>query len=1111
MKKLSQSGIDALNSKQIKTYSRVLINGIGVKPQSYQYGFNKSFGAASARVILPNQDGKYSPHGSNPIKWNDSVIVEEGLYNKNNQLEKWTKITALVRQVVPKIEKGIQTIEIIALDRIVRLEDLDLYEHFFEGNKTEVGGYAGVKLKPRFPGDEEDWEQAAVDAEYWTTTFDFYDKDWNFEGAKQLTDIASNPIPYIKVRDMNTLLSDPKWEGYEIHYKEGQLVLGTAINIHEYEIFARFSYYKITDGLYVEDLVKNIITAPDGYGNYPIADSDITTNLLIKDGVSVDTMTPDYNEVVDGKTKNWFLSYNNIVTDLVADDFEIPESGETPIANFESFNKRYGKLILDIGIPLNSVVKCKKNYSFWTIQATGIQTPYIEFPAREIPNRFEALNSIRKLLAPNYCFQTRGDNKIWARYLNQKVKEDYTLVLKERLEYAQDQDVYTRVKIFGENACPVNIMRNLGRNDYEWGYKYITEAPLQDLELPFPEGEWLCFRPSNPKGLDLAQILSNPFSPRLWINNVEYGMGKHFIVSNKDDINWETLWGYIIVKKDTGNKTEGLWFKGTADMTEKINLYHWGEGGIVVAKVIYPDDPDMNFNYEKHRYEWKPNKTSSEFGLYVAADFYINTSDAFEVDFEENLFKIKKAVVQDKTITNNILIGKNKIISNFSYGNHGEINDGIDHNFPCFYKKDNDNPTGWGELHFLLEDNYYVEEIRFEGQAVVPSQPGQFSGIQGSHFEVWVNTLNGWKQIYNLKSNRTFKGKSASDKLWNLGGIDSKGYERYNPLVLKLGYAINGIKVKVKDDYGWYGGYYYTSILYAGEVRVKGAVLHDDVKANFWYSAKATIPNRIEHLHDGLFSTQVQSVYSYEPVQSSVWATFDFGSEKHIQAIDLIAGFYIPNPDIPERKYDTKMKLTLQYALNAVDVEHATFYEISREATGFDLSSGDKVSFEPDELGENFKMRWLRIKVDGLEQIDALGKKVYVLSLTELAMYTDIYLESEAKLVANEEDEDKTHVYDSLGLLATVGDRLYKDTKISKILNTQTKLNRRAKALLIEFIKENSKVSTSTPIGAHIELGQTLKIVDPYSKAFEGSSNNYFVDSINVSGNKTSLVLARYE
>jgi len=1135
MKKLSQSGRDALNSKYIRTYSKVLINGIEVKPQDYSYSFDKSFGAASCRISLPNQDGRFSPHGSNPIKWNDSVVIEEGLYNTNGQLEKWTKFTGLIRQTVPRIERGIQTLELTALDKIIRLEDLDLYEHFFEANKTEVGGYAGVKLKPRFPGDEENWEQAAANAEYWTTIFDFYDKDWDLEGAIHLTDIAPNPIPRIKVRDLNTFLSDPKWEGFEINYQQGQLILGTSINIQEYEIFASFCYYKITDGLYVEDLIKFITISQDGYGNYPINEDDIKTDLFAEDGVSEDIMTPDYNEIEDGKTKNWFLSYSNVITDLDADDFEIPGG-----ASFSSFNKRYGKLILDITIPLNSTVKCKTNYSFWTIQATGIQTPYLVFPAREIPNRFEAINQIRKLTAPNFIARTRGDGKIWFQYLNQKINEDYILALKERLEYSPDIDIYTRVKIFGESADPPNIMRGLTKQDYEWGYKYITEAPLQDLELPFPEGEWLCFRPSNSQGLDLVQILSNPYPPRLWINNVEYGTGKHFIVSNKGDINWETLWGYIIIKKDTGDKTEGLWFKGTTDMTEKINLYNWGEGGLVVGKVIYPDDPDMEFNYDNYRYEWKPNKTSSEFGLYIAADFYINTSNAFEVDFKRNLFKIKSNVVQDKTITNNILVGKNKVISNLNYEKDTQINDGIDHNFPCFGKINDNNPTGWGELYFNLEDNYYVKEIRFEAQDVPLSQPYEFSGIYGSHFEVLVNTLNGWEKIYNLKSTRTFKGKPASDALWNLGGL-YEGVKNYNPLILKLEYPISGIKIRVKDDYGQYGGFYYTSILYAGEIRVKGAVLHDDIKANFWYSAMATIPDHIKYLHDGLYSTQVQSIYFYKPVQSSVWATFDFGEEKHIQAIDLIAGFYIPNKDIPDRKYDIKMNLTLQYALDAEDIEHATFYEISREATGFDLNSGDKVSFEPDELGENFKMRWLRIIMNNLGQIDALGKKVYVLALRELAVYTDVYLESEAKLAPGgtsfpedpeiddvfyrtdedkwyiyksgatpfwEEFENQTYIYDSLNLLSIIGDRLYKDSNISKILNTQELLDRRAKALLKEFVKENSKCSAKVAHSSHLELGMTVSVNDPYSKAFSGSEQNYFIDNIQSDG---SLVLARYE
>jgi len=66
--------------RQIEHNSIIRINGVinsDVEGHSYQY--NREFGAAVLNLTLNNQDGIYSPDGTNPIKMGDIIELEEGI------------------------------------------------------------------------------------------------------------------------------------------------------------------------------------------------------------------------------------------------------------------------------------------------------------------------------------------------------------------------------------------------------------------------------------------------------------------------------------------------------------------------------------------------------------------------------------------------------------------------------------------------------------------------------------------------------------------------------------------------------------------------------------------------------------------------------------------------------------------------------------------------------------------------------------------------------------------------------------------------------------------------------------------------------------------------
>ena len=134
----------------------------------------------------------------------------------------------------------------------------------------------------------------------------------------------------------------------------------------------------------------------------------------------------------------------------------------------EYVDLRYGRIMLDVsadaytdyGSVYVGDYTQAGDYLFCTIQATGIEIPYIKFSWQKTKTRFDAITEIKELLAPNYVMRTKGDEKVWGEYLSQKYIEDYTLPAAQakNLSYAEDQDIYTRVRFFGKNNNPHNYM-----------------------------------------------------------------------------------------------------------------------------------------------------------------------------------------------------------------------------------------------------------------------------------------------------------------------------------------------------------------------------------------------------------------------------------------------------------------------------------------------------------------------------------------------------------------------------------------------------------------------------------------------------------------------------
>jgi hypothetical protein len=100
-----------------------------------------------------------------------------------------------------------------------------------------------------------------------------------------------------------------------------------------------------------------------------------------------------------------------------------------------------------------------------------------------------------------------------------------------------------------------------------------------------------------------------------------------------------------------------------------------------------------------------------------------------------------------------------------------------------------------------------------------------------------------------------------------------------------------------------------------------------------------------------------------------------------------------------------------------------------------------------------------------------------------------------------------TSVYDYNSLLPKLGDRIYKKTHVDdKLLYTQSQLDYVSKKYLYEFVKNHSKVNVDVLYAPHLQVGDTIKLIDNYGNI----NTRYFIESIKDNNGSYSLVLARY-
>lgn len=681
----SNTAIQALEKKNIKKYFKVIIDNDVIsrgRVQSYGYSSNKDFASDQLSIVLDNRDRKYS----NKSWYNSIIELYEGTL-AGGQTETKKKFYGHIRQIEFNHVGTINTINLTAFDILIRLSELEI-EQKFEASKTKItletptpnfiAFYATINGTPTSTSiiydsvTSESTLQAgdtlynvtnsysertvvSIDTDTSTIITTSSSDSWadNDEIVKSTrvqvldlanTNVADFPEPIIKVRNRDDELEDPLWEGFQILYEQGQILLGKPINWAEYLIRCTYYYYPTTTSLYAEDIIEDILIAEDGYGNSPYSIADnLTETFSNMTGSSIDTMKANTEaEVIDGTAYDigqiFYLTYSNILTSLTVLDFSV--SG----ASISSVNLRYGRIILDTAISTDSTVTCNTDYSFKTLSASGIQLTKIEFTYEDTANRLEAINRIKQLCAPNFCFQTLGSNKIWLNYLYQKDTANYTAKNILNLNKAEDLEVFTRVRLFGQNSNPENILYDPDISIVQDTSAYYSEVSNQELTFTEEADSWRIYD----IGLgESARIISNYEGSSCWpivyVNNIPIDDDAHELLMQQ--VEWKRREEYkqechswCTKYKIRSFRKYWIYFSHSEiDPDQPITLYN---SAGVVLKTLSANDSNMNYgegyyfrNVGEGDAKWIQNVST--------ASYYIRYSTGkLEILWNEGKFKI---------------------------------------------------------------------------------------------------------------------------------------------------------------------------------------------------------------------------------------------------------------------------------------------------------------------------------------------------------------------------------------------------------------------------------------------------------------------------------------
>jgi len=287
-KELSSIAANQISRKTVHIKFIFKINGVDRSSylKTWSVSFDKKYGSASARFDLINPDGMFGDGNATTINIGDVVELIEYYDGDSGTDSEYKKFYGVVDQRSISKKSDNRTIILQCLDYISVLKHWNLI--------LEV------------EGDKEEARNEEMEAIYLPEPNDMMAQLFNFANNA----VADNPMPLIRFQDRNHVdFTDDQFDGFEIYYDVGQMKLGAPLNVRDnYKVIATYFYY--TRGLFVEDVIRDILTEPDEYGYYlfgessaqAVIDNHLTESFYNVEGIKDDTLVPntvDYDATIE--------------------------------------------------------------------------------------------------------------------------------------------------------------------------------------------------------------------------------------------------------------------------------------------------------------------------------------------------------------------------------------------------------------------------------------------------------------------------------------------------------------------------------------------------------------------------------------------------------------------------------------------------------------------------------------------------------------------------------------------------------------------------------------------------------------------------------------------
>lgn len=1102
-KALTQINETRLSHGDVRRKLRITLNGSDITSYctNYNYKFSTDFSIASLDVELVNNDGIFSENGSKEIFLDDKIIVTESFLGTSDD---FVNFTGYVRQRrKSKTGKG-NFMSLTCLDLLVKLEDTDI-EHHFEANKisvtnetltpnpleapnahlSQIYNFANkniaekpiplIRIYEIETGLTSDMSSGFEI--YYETGQIHFGSSFNFNRYTLKTDYSYYPISQHVEEIIEDIISES--DGYD-NFLFNEASAADVVTNHLTDSFLN------VEGLTTDTMVPNLSTqtitisvalkAVAANASYVTVEDTLDTTGFPSAGTgningetfvwTSKTSTTLIGSVTSahavGSYVNykasylagtvWYLAYSNLTTTLAI----TPSNGDftVPGATILYFDKRQGRIILDTDIDIRSAVTCDVDYSFKTIQATGIQISDINFTFRKDKSRLDCLKRLQEVLAPNYVFQTLGNEKIWGRFLTQKAKEDFTLKCKTSLDFSEDTSIYTRTRFYGKNENPVNVCWQPNLAALVTGETFTNTVDNQDLTWKRKEGNFQVYI----AGESIKSIITTTLQPRVRVNGVLIN----------DELHEVLLQPMSISEAPASNRGE-YWTQyirynfahRNIDRNHNIVVYQ-GNGTpnpIFTNGIILPNNSSMN--YEEGSFTFGPI-SPSDIGANptirdaASADYWIHWSSSdLIIDFEKGEFKISTKIVSDEAKD---LIS---VTADFEYKSI------VESIYNADYIKDGRWDTQaqtvfWtkpasGFIFFRLDlgDTYKIQ--------IIDLVAGFFRPDENS--KIRLDMTNTYTLQYSL-DNITYYDICKKAIKFSLGAGEAISLE-----IEDLGEDFKAryfqIKVIEMSEITYRGGCWvvaftdfacYSQSILIGEAKLtpytelssfstdNDPIIYVDDTSTFDSSGTAYIENDV-------FSYTAKTATSFtgcSTVTTHVAGSRvsqklqSVGADTYLTAICAVAATTLTVDD------------TSDFAVQGIAfVEEDEFTYTALTATSFTGCSG----------------------------LLAHGKF--------------------AKVIQN------PLVYDTASLLK-MKDKVYKDTAINEYLSTQEKISNRAYNWLREFIKDHSKCSAQTLFGPHLRPGMTIQVEDSTNNI----SSRYFIEAISVNASKTghptTITMSKY-